>query len=444
MMLAAAKGVQIPSSPIGGAVVVIILLLISLPIIHRLARSEQNPGLSRILIWALIVHFLAAPLQIYVVDHVYHGVSDFTRYVHQGSLLAPNFRAGHFTLAGSGIHTVLGDGSVSIAAGVVFTLVGVNELAGFLLFAWLSFVGTIFFYRAFALTFPEADRRRYTLLLFFLPSTVFWTSYVSKEAIMTLSLGVAAYGAARLYARLRPSYPYIITGTAIGVAIRPNELALYLAALTIGVFFAGRARRDVQFHFLRRLSTLAFLSAALVVLGILTVKFLHTSGGSLAGVLHKIGSNNTGQGAGFGSSNVPFSANPILYPRDVYVVLFDPLPITAHSAVQFLAALENTIILVLVLASLRRLRATFRVVRAKPYVMHCLVFTLAFLYSFAALGNLGLIERERTVLFPFLLVLLAIPLSPRGQEPRYPWEQRRPRRRDRRLARTAGAVPART
>ena len=39
-------------------------------------------------------------------------------------------------------------------------------------------------------------------MLFLLPSLLFWTSDVSKEAVMMLALGVATLGAARVLARL--------------------------------------------------------------------------------------------------------------------------------------------------------------------------------------------------------------------------------------------------
>ena len=57
--------------------------------------------------------------------------------------------------------------------------------------------------------------------------------------------------------------------------------------------------------------------------------------------------------------------------------------------------------------------------------MLCPVYTFAFIYTFAALGNLGLIERERTMMLPFLLVLMAIPRGPKNRPPRYEWEVRR-------------------
>ncbi len=58
----------------------------------------------------------------------------------------------------------------------------------------------------------------------------------------------------------------------------------------------------------------------------------------------------------------------------------------------------------------------------------CAVYSVVFLYAFAALGNLGLITRERSLLLPFLFVLLAIPLAPEGEYP-YPWQLARRLRR---------------
>jgi len=133
--------------------------------------------------------------------------------------------------------------------------------------------------------------------------------------------------------------------------------------------------------------------------------------------LTQLNQNNTGVG-----SDVIYTPGPKGYFKDVYTVVFDPLPINAHGNTQRVAALENTIILVLILISLRRLRYVLRAAFLRPYVLLALMFTIAFPYAFAALGNLGLIDRERVLFLPFLLVLLAIPVSPKGSPPTLPWE----------------------
>jgi len=441
-VIAAAGASKLPSAPIGVVIVGILLLAVSVPIARRMGRTEGDPRLTTLLVIGLLLHFLASPAQIFVDNHAYHGVADFSGYVHQGATLSANFRSFHFTTTGAGLRSALGDGSVSIAAGIVFALVGVNEIAAFWVFAWFSWLGAIFFYRAFCLTFPEGEHRRYALMLFLLPSLLFWTSDVSKEAIMMVALGITSLGAARVLARRRRGYPLIAIGTAMGIFTRPNEYALLLGAFTIAMFFrSGDVTRGPRV--IRRVGTLVFFAVILAITAVFTVKFVHSNAGTVSTLIgsHKkhVSTNSATVAAGFGSSNVPYSKDPLLYPRDIYVVLFDPLPITARSITQFLASGENSVILALVLTSLRRLRLAYRAGRERPYVILSLVYTLGFIYSFAALGNLGLITRERTLLFPYLLVLLAIPVAPKGEPPTFPWEKRRQTRRERRLEAARGA-----
>jgi len=101
------------------------------------------------------------------------------------------------------------------------------------------------------------------------------------------------------------------------------------------------------------------------------------------------------------------------------------LPFNAHGSGEYAAALENMVIVGVIVASYRQLRILPRAAFARPYVMMCLVYSIIFLYAFAALGNLGLIYRERVMLLPFLMVLLAIPRTPKGRPPMYEWEYKR-------------------
>ncbi|MGH9018595.1 MAG: hypothetical protein ACRDY1_12670, partial [Acidimicrobiales bacterium] len=232
-------------------------------------------------------------------------------------------------------------------------------------------------------------------------------------------------------------YPLILLGLATGLATRPNELALLLGGFAVAMVFRGQDQQKMG-RAARRAGSFVFLGIILAITGVLTIKFVHSNAGSVSGLLHQAHQNNQAangntQAAGYGSSNVPYSSDPLLFPRDIYTVLFDPLPITARSITQVLASGENTVILIFFLTSLRRLRLIFRVGRERPFVILCMVYSVAFIYSFAALGNLGLITRERTVLFPFLLVLLAVPLTPEGEPPQYAWELKRKSRRERRL-----------
>ncbi len=419
MLLAA----QIATEPIVALVVAAALFGLGRMVIHRVAFAEANPWLVRILTASLILHLLAAPTQIYVVDHVYNGIADWNRYTHTGAALAPNFRHFNFTTAGANVRQIVNDGSVSIATGIVMAIVGVNLTATFLVFSWLSFIGAIFFFRAFSLTFPGADHRRYAKMLFFLPSLIFWTADVSKESIMMFGLGLTAYGAAKFLARKPGGFVLVVPGVFISAYVRPNELLLILAGFAVAMMVPTAATRR-QLGGVRRLISLVFLGGLLAIAVGVTFHYLHGgAGGSLS--LQQTNANNQGQGLGFGSSGVPYSTNLITFPRDIYEVLFNPLPYNFHGLGELVAAGENTVVLVLIVMSYRNLRMVPRASFARPYVMLCLVYTGTFLYTFAALGNLGLIERERTMMLPFLLVLLSVPRAPKHRPPRYEWELRR-------------------
>jgi len=118
------------------------------------------------------------------------------------------------------------------------------------------------------------------------------------------------------------------------------------------------------------------------------------------------------------------------------------LPVNAHGGRQWFAALQNSVLVAVILASFRALRIP-RTAFARPYVMMCVLYTVAFCYFFAALGNQGLITREATVVLPFFLVPLCIPRGPRHRPPRYVWELRHGDRVARRRALVrAAAAPA--
>jgi hypothetical protein len=382
------------------------------------AEPNSKQWLTRVMRTSMALHLLAVPLQIWVVDHFYGGVADWNRYVAQGTILGDSFRHLHFTLAGANVHSIVGDSSVSIMAGIVFAIFGTNKLAVFFIFSWLAFMGLVLFYRAFSMTFAGANLRRYAVLIFFLPSLIFWTADVSKESIMTLALGLIAYGGGKFLAKRKGGLLPIVVGTAMAAYVRPNELALVIAGLVLAVMFMP-ASPWLAFSGIRRVGLFIVMSGVLALAIFMTFHFLHGKGGSLS--LSNIAKNNAGHG-----SSIPYHPGIKNYWRDVYEVLFDPMPFNAHGTGERIAALENLVLIGVIFTGFRSLRILIRASFARTYILMCTVYSVLFLYAFAALGNLGLITRERTLLFPFLLVPLSIPRTDKkaGEAP-YFWELRR-------------------
>ncbi|HMK63924.1 MAG TPA: hypothetical protein VK386_09915 [Acidimicrobiales bacterium] len=399
--------------------VAVVLVLATRPMARQLAAQERDQRLYTVVMTSVVLHLLAAGALIWVVDHYYHGITDYNRYLSQGAILGPRFRRFDFSLAGTN-QKFLGAGSVSVFVGLVFAVIGENKLGAFFVFGWFAFLGTMGFYRAFATTFPEAEHRRYALMLFFLPSLIFWTAGTSKEAVMYISVGIAADGAARLLARRRRGVALLALGIVIGIYVRPQELLLFLGCVAAATLFRPRAR-DQSFRVLRFVA-IALVQAVLLIAVITLTQKLAKSGAAVFS-LSTVAKNNSHE-----ASSIPYVSGPKGFPHDVYVMLFDPTLLNAHGTSQRLAALENTVIMVLIVTSWRRLLLLPRVCFARPYVMVAIVDLVGFCYAFASLSNLGLIDRERVIALPFLLLLLAIPKAAKGQ-PKFPWEQSRRRRR---------------
>ena len=211
----------VTTNALEGIVVGLLLGLFAVPAVASgLAKREDDPGIYRIAMVGGVLKLAMAPTYVFVTDHFYGGIADFRTYERYGFPVATLIRHGQFTFH---VGPFLGNGATSITTGVVAAVVGSNELAVFFAFGFISFISLTFFYRAFRLAMPNADRRRYALLVFLLPSLLYWTSAVGKDAIISFGLGLGALGAARILNRSHGGFLLSAAGLAIIAIIRPHD-----------------------------------------------------------------------------------------------------------------------------------------------------------------------------------------------------------------------------
>ena len=382
-----------------------VLFAVSLPFLRRQALREDDPSVFRFLALALAVKLAGAFLRFYASVFFYGGLRDANVYSKYGAQIAENFRHGHFT---TGLHSLSGTDFIRFFTGVVYALTGTSKLGGCVVFSWLGFWGLFFFYRAFRIAVPEARRRTYVYLLFFLPSLVFWPSSIGKDAWMMFTMGLATFGVARLLSR------WTVGGTVAAVSglwlaslVRPHVAALLAVAFVVAlVTRKGRGELRELAPLVKGVSVVLAVVLA-VGLAVKTSHSLHIQvGDSLGGALTKI-EDRTSKG---GSDFTPALADsPARFPVATVTVLFRPLIFEAHNTQARLAALESTVLLLLCLVRFRWVMAALKSLRRQPYVVFCLVYVLLFIVAFSSFSNFGLLARERVQLYPLFLVLLAIP-----------------------------------
>lgn len=397
----------------GGLLLGTVLSALTLPLLRRSVRND-DPTMVNLVTAAFLVKLLGAVAR-YVGTYGVYGYGDATGYHNGGSRLAQGFWDGHFAdVYEEEVPYLVGTPFIRLTTGLLYIVTGPTRLGGFVVYSLLSFFGLYLFYRALRTAFPEANHRRYAYLLFFLPSLLYWPSSIGKEAWMLCTLGLATYGIALILKHQPVGYPYAGFGMAGMAMIRPHVTALCVVALMFAYIIRRRSWRESA---LGPVGKVAGISVLLVGGGIVlgqAASFFDVDGG--ASGVDQVFEQTEGQTSTGGSEFETARPNsPAQYPKALLSVLFRPFPWEADNAQMTVAALEGILLLLVFVASWRRLARVPGLVFRVPYVAYCVAFTAMFVFAFSSISNFGILTRQRTQVFPMVLVLLAIPETRRAR-----------------------------
>lgn len=388
----------------GALAIIPIIVAINLLIIARVLRRNTEPWLPWVLIVGFFLKMVGTFGRYYVAYVVYSGSADAERYNVYASYQHHVWRRGDIVWELEGKQ---GTQVMEIITTAIYTFIGGSPLAGFFVFASFAFWGAYLMYRAFCIAVPKADHKRYALLLFLLPSMLYWPSSIGKESWLLLFVGVTAYGAARHFAeRGGAMWLLAIGGVGVGL-VRPHVAVLMFAAIFVAQLF--RPTRGTLSGVLRKLGGIAVLGAAALILVQSSAQFLGIDDISAQAVTETIDyrSDLTEQG---GSSFTPLPlTHPFGIPMAFITWLFRPFPFEAGNIQMLVQSLEGVLLLALAVFGWRRLAQLPRLLRRNPYIVFVAVFVTIYILSFAGFGNFGILARQRVLMLPFALALLSLP-----------------------------------
>ncbi|MGH9120044.1 MAG: hypothetical protein ACRD0A_19910 [Acidimicrobiales bacterium] len=396
----------------GAMVIGPFLLGITVPLLLWASRREADPWMARLLIWAFVAKMVGTLLRYAITFEVYGGRADAGGYHGSGGRLAAAFWDGRWDqVYPTEVPTLVGTEFMRLATGIVYIVTGPTKLGGFLIFSWLGFWGLYWFYRAFRVGFPEGDHRRYAVLLFFLPSLLYWPSSIGKEAWMLFTLGLAAYGVALLLRYRGRGYVALIAGLAGTALVRPHVTLLVFVAFFIAYLLRRRSWRESNSGLLGRIAGIAVLVLVGGIVLAQVASFFNLPDVDREGVEQALDRTEDQSSKGGSQFSVARPKSPAEYPEAVVTVLFRPFPWEAGNAQALVAAAEGALLLLAFVMSLPRLARLPSYVVSTPYVAFVTAYTLMFVFAFSSVGNFGIITRQRTQVFPMVLVLLALPLA---------------------------------
>jgi hypothetical protein len=228
---------------------------------------------------------------------------------------------------------------------------------------------------------------------------------------MMLTIGLSAYGVARLLERRRGGLTIAIGAMVLGGLVRPQVSAMIFAALTLAIMFR-RSRRRPLFGPLGRVAlVLVFVVGSAFAFSQAIHYFLPQGDTNLSSATTVLtqASRQTARGESFTESANPNS--PARYPAAMFSVLFRPTILEANNKLNFAAGLETTFMLVMLFRSRRRLRRIPAVLFKRPYVLFALGYSFLFTFAWSSFSNLGAIARQRVQVWPLFIIVFAIPAS---------------------------------
>ena len=292
----------------------------------------------------------------------------------------------------------IGTNFMGYPAGFIISLIGPSWIGTFFAFGLLSFGGLVAYALAYRRSFPGVPYGAYWAWIFLLPSLWFWPSSLGKESIMLLGLGVATLGVAGK--KGQPSWLLMGAGLALVFCIRPQVVAVFLFAVTLAYWL----------HFNTWSPGKVLQGAAILVVGLAGIWFTMaaTLGGEvdLQSIEGYVDTNAVRNDSG-GSSIEGVGASPAGIPMAVVNVLFRPFIWEAHNVTSLISALEVLLIWGLIWFRRRELRAALKVWRRDRMLRFAVPFLLLYVVALGMnLSNLGLVARQRVLVFPVLFLIV--------------------------------------
>ena len=416
----------LPDVALGITLSPIVVSLLVYWVYRHVSRHRDADFLGRYYVLGIALRVIAVVGQLVIGFFFYRGEVDFVGYwnyamdlfqklVLEGRvdlLFDPQFVRSQFFSRSTMV--------VSIVVVLMMLVVGPNIIALFFLGVPLSAAAAYIFYRAFETLAPdEASRRRFGRFMWFFPSVAFWSVFLGKDVWVFFFLSTATLAVARLLER--PNVRHLIllaVSLQVVILLRSHVGATVLTAAIVALVFRPLRMRGPWLYMrpVFRFGTVAMLVGGFALFVNMALSWIGVSALTLDALAERAYAVHVAFAAAAGGSALTAAidhSSPAavawFIPFGVMTLLFRPFLWEAHNAVAVVAALENLVLVGLVAV---RLPSIWRAVTMAPRHPMAVFAIVAFALTAIALAfdwNLGAAQRHRTMVMPFLFMMLALP-----------------------------------
>ena len=400
----------------GGLLVTLVIIPVGFLLARAMARAEGARWFLWLLLVALVLKLGASLSRMFLNILLYGGLYDAGRYHRVGVEIAERFWKLDFGAALDYLYW--GTRFTELYSGLVHTVIGPTVSGAYLVFGLLAFVGSFCFYRAFCAAFPQGNRKFYALLAFFFPSVLYWPNGLGKDALMSLFIGVTAYGGALLMSRMQLKGFILLLAGVLGTAtIRPHVMVMLVLALVAAFVLRRPGSGGAKIILLQGIVLVAGLVAAWVMIP-RVMAYVGLQSLSLETAADYFTTRQTSTGGGGSAFEAPSFTSPFFVPQAVITILFRPYLWEAHNVQALIQAADGALLLGLVVWRAPVLARAVRQARSNPYVIFILIYTVILAISLMTIANFGTLARERAMLLPLFMMLLAFGPPPQKEKRR--------------------------
>ena len=360
--------------------------------------SRRKEFLRLVMCSSLLARLAATGVFVYVSIAVYDGTADALNFNRTGTILAQQFfSTGELPL----LHPMWSNNFVIMVVRTLFILFWPSFVLGMVVFSLLAFAGQYFAYRAYSIAYPAARQETAAVMIFLLPSLLFWTSAIGKDSLSLFFIGLLLYSTALYTVPARKIAATAVTLFALAgiFLVRPHVGAIISVAMLLPYVLLQRSR--VLGAAALKAAVVPALVGVSLYLAVTAASFVGQ--GEVAQVDKRVlvvASANRLAGSAFGAASV--GARVVQGP----FMFFRPFPWEVRSSQSALAAAEALLLLVI---TWRLRKQVLAFLRSRPgaFTWFLVVFLAEFMVIFSVtVTNFGLLARERVMAMPFLLLLL--------------------------------------
>ena len=380
-----------------GLVVAPLLVVLAASLIEKFVRPRVGEFVAAVALAGLGARMIGA------VPRLLSG-ADATVYQREGVRISDSLLALNFGVDPG--RAVPGTGTVRYFSGIVNVFTGGSYVITFLIFATIAFVGQVLLLLALQPVLSRKQMRAFVVLVMFSPTMVYWPSSIGKESLVLFGIGLSFFGVSRLYDRNWSGIvPALLGGLAVGL-IRPHVAMLLLAGLAVGLLARNsRTQRKLAVHLV--VLTL-FVIGAMLATGASARLFNLESFDGIADVsaaLDFTEERTTQDASGFTAARVNSFVD---YPRAVVTVLFRPFVWEASGVPAMVSAIEGVGLAALTFFATGGILSQIKTIASRSQLLFAFGYTSIFIFVFAAIGNFGILSRQRAQVIPFVLLLIAV------------------------------------